>query len=246
MVAVFAMAWAGAGQSFTNLAAFGRASLSLALGYSEAISGPINQASVAWYALAILALVALVFGVALRHRPLRHQVVTSLMLAGWAWAIVKDSFVSGNHFPGFFRIVLVAVALAATYRPPRPVYASVLAVAACITMAGAQMPVLSPIGSLHDFGTQLADLAQPGRFAQLTAGTRQKLDKEEQLAPPLLALIRGHSLAIEPWEDMVAWADPEARWDPEPVVQAYSAYTTYLDDLGSAFLSSDRAPQLRL
>ena len=43
-----------------------------------------------------------------------------------------------------------------------------------------------------------------------------------------------------------AWADPEARWSPEPVVQAYSAYTTYLDDLGSAFLASPRAPQMVL
>ena len=46
------------------------------------------------------------------------------MLVGWGWAIVKDSFVSGNHFPGFFRVVLAAVALVCTLRPPRRIYAT--------------------------------------------------------------------------------------------------------------------------
>jgi hypothetical protein len=241
LVTVFAISWASAGQSFTNLASFAHASLSLALGYSAAISGRIDQRSIAWYALTMLAVAAVVFAVALRQ-----QVVTVLMLVGWGWAIIKDSFVSGDHFPGFFRIVLVAVALACTYRPPRRLYASALALTACITLATTQLPAISPLGSLHALGTELADLVQPGRFAQLTSSARERLFRDERLPPPTLALLRGHSVAIEPWEDMVAWADPQARWDPEPVVQAYSAYTTYLDDADATFLASAGAPQLVL
>jgi hypothetical protein len=246
LAGVFAISWAAAGQSFTNLASFAHASVSLALGYSAAISGRVDRASIAWYALTISVLLVLVFAASLRHRPARQQVATSVMLIGWGWAIVKDSFVSGNHFPGFFRVVLAAVALVCILRPPQQVFASALALAACITLATAQLPAVNPIGSVHALGTQLADLVQPGRFARLTASTRDSILRAESLAPPTVALLRGHRVAIEPWEDMVAWADPQAPWAPEPVVQAYSAYTTYLDDLDAAFLASSRAPQMIL
>jgi hypothetical protein len=42
---------------------------------------------------------------------------------------------------------------------------------------------------------------------------------------------------------MVAWADPKLRWDPEPVLQSYSAYTAALDKIDATFLASRRAPQ---
>jgi hypothetical protein len=246
LAAVFAISWAAAGQSFGDLPSFVHASVSLALGYSEAISGSVDHASIARYALVISALLVFVLASALRHRPLRKQVITAVMLVGWGWAVVKDSFVSGDHFLGFFRVVLAAVALVCTLRPPPRIYATALALAACVTMATAEFPVAGPIGSVHALGTDLADLVQPARFARMTAATRARVLREEYLSPSVLAVLRGHSLAIEPWEDMVAWADPEARWSPEPVVQAYSAYTTYLDDLGSAFLTSARAPQMVL
>jgi hypothetical protein len=246
LVGVFAISWATAGQSFENLPSFVHASVSLALGYSAAISGRIDRASIAWYALVISALLVFVLASSLRHRPLRQQVITAVMLVGWGWAIIKDSFVSGNHFPGFFRVVLAAVALVCTLRPPRRIYATALVLAACVTMATAEFPAPDPIASVHAFGTDLADLAQPARFARMTAVTRARVLSEELLSPSALAVLRGRSLAIEPWEDMVAWADPEARWSPEPVVQSYSAYTTYLDDLGSAFLASPRAPRMVL
>ena len=44
-------------------------------------------------------------------------------------------------------------------------------------------------------------------------------------------------------EDSLSIAYPELHWDPVPVLQSYSAYTTYLDNLDASFLSSARAPQ---
>jgi hypothetical protein len=44
-------------------------------------------------------------------------------------------------------------------------------------------------------------------------------------------------------EDSLSIAYPELHWDPVPVLQSYSAYTTYLDDLDATFLASARAPQ---
>ena len=53
----------------------------------------------------------------------------------------------------------------------------------------------------------------------------------------------GRTAAVEPWGDIVAWADPRLKWDPEPVLQSYSAYTALLDNMDAAFLSSPRGPE---
>ena len=50
------------------------------------------------------------------------------------------------------------------------------------------------------------------------------------------------TVAIEPVENSVAWAEPSIHWDPEPVLQSYSAYTASLDALDSRFILSPAAP----
>ena len=243
MVGVFTMAWLVAGQTIANLPSFARASVSLVVGYGAAMGGALKDASIAWWALTMALLAAVVFATALRGRPRREQVAVLVLVGGWGWASVKEGFVSGNHFPLFFRVVLAAIALAALAAPPRRLYAGALALAACITLVAIGVPETDPVAGIPSLATDLADLAQPARFALLTGTTRLQLLKDEPVPGSTLALLRGRSVAIEPWEDMVAWADPNLRWDPEPVVQDYSAFTPYLDHLDAHFLSSARAPE---
>jgi hypothetical protein len=47
----------------------------------------------------------------------------------------------------------------------------------------------------------------------------------------------------EPWEDALAYAYPEIKWDPQPVFQDYAAYTPYLDQLNADFLAGPNAPE---
>jgi hypothetical protein len=240
---VFAAAWVGAGQSLRNLASFARASASLLLGYGTAMADDLKRAPIAWLALVMVLVAAVVLGPSSWRREHKQRLVALLMLVGWGWAEIKEGFVSGNHFPLFFRVVLVAVALAALLRPARALYAGGLALAACVTLFATDVPSLDPLASISSFGTNLADVVQPGRFAHLSASARSRLRKDEPLPASALSLLRGESVAIEPWEDIVAWADPRLRWDPEPVVQAYSAFTSYLDQKDAIFLASARAPQ---
>jgi hypothetical protein len=84
----------------------------------------------------------------------------------------------------------------------------------------------------------------PGHFAQAKASVRHEFLSRGGLLPTAtLSLLEGHSVAVEPTADAVLYTYPQLRWDPEPVLQAYSAYTTYLDRLDAAFLGSSRAPQ---
>ncbi len=181
-ISVFAVAWAAAGQSFGNLPSFARASASLLLGYGTAMADSSRRASIPWLALAIVVVAGLVFAAAVWRRGKRQTLVAVLMLIGWSWAEVKEGFVSGNHFPLFFRMMLVAVALAALLRPQRAVFAGGLALAACLTLTVAHQPRLDPLASIRSFGTNLVDLLQPGRFAHMTANARARLLRQEPLA----------------------------------------------------------------
>ena len=44
------------------------------------------------------------------------------------------------------------------------------------------------------------------------------------LPPARCGALRGHTVAVEPWEAGAAWAY-ELDWQPQPVFQNYSAYT---------------------
>jgi lipoprotein signal peptidase len=91
------------------------------------MGGTIGKASIWVYALVISVVAALVYAFALYRKPRRFQVVATLMLAGWGWSVLKDSFVSGDHYPGFFRIVSVAVALVCLCGAPRQALAGAVA-----------------------------------------------------------------------------------------------------------------------
>ena len=246
LLAVFVIAWTAGRQSLGNLPSFTRYSLSLALGYSSAMNGHLPRSSIAWSALVIGVVVLTALAASLRRRPRRDRIAGGLMAAGWGWVVTKDGFVAGNHYPEFFRILLVATALTCLLDPPRLVYGITVALAAGITLLTVTAPAINPVASLGALGSELADVARAKHFSEMTAATRAGVLKEEQLAPGLVSSLRDRTVSIEPWEDMVAWADPRLRWDPEPVVQSYSAFTTSTDRLDAAFLSSGRAPQVVL
>jgi hypothetical protein len=58
------------------------------------------------------------------------------------------------------------------------------------------------------------------------------------LSEPVLRSLRGRPLTVDPWEVSLAFAY-ELHWQPLPVLQSYSAYTAYLDELNTRALLSD-------
>jgi hypothetical protein len=63
-----------------------------------------------------------------------------------------------------------------------------------------------------------------------------------RLDGPTRGALEGHTVAVEPWEAGVAWAY-ELEWDPLPVFQNYSAYTSELDRLNAAAVESPDGPE---
>ncbi|MGA3221492.1 MAG: hypothetical protein ABSE77_20870 [Acidimicrobiales bacterium] len=248
LVGVALVAWLAAGQSLTNLASYVRGSLSVAAGYSSAMGSPGTlRKEVA--AVLVAGLLAGIFALALRRRPHREQAATVIMLAGWGWAILKEGFVraDGDHVSTFFGLVVVALCLVRLKRSLVTFQAGAMVLAAlvaCLAAGGLPRQLHSPVASASAFANELGATVLPGHFAQAQASARSEfLSTGGALRPATLALLEGHSIAVEPTEDSVVYTYPQLHWDPEPVLQGYSAYTTYLDHLDAAFLASSRAPQ---
>jgi hypothetical protein len=245
---VLGTALLAAGQSISNFASYVHGSLAVALGYAPAMGSSGGRQAENWYAVVDLVLLAGVFALALVGRPVREKVAISLMLMGWAWEVLKEGFVRHDlHDLTFFGLFVVALCLARLPRSLVPVQAGAIALAAllaCIANGGPPPSLHSPREAARALEQEVRDLVVPSRWhhqeavareqARLTGATR---------APDLLSSLRGFSLANEPWEDGLSVAYPQLRWDPLPVLQSYSAYTSYLDNLDASFLSSRKAPE---
>ena len=89
---------------------------------------------------------------------------------------------------------------------------------------------------------QVRNLASPARRQRLIDDGRGAMQATYQLEPAALAALRGHTVAIEPWEIGAAWAY-DLDWQPLPVFQNYSAYTARLDRINSEAAASPEGPE---
>jgi hypothetical protein len=249
MVASLLGAWAAAGQSFADLASYARGSLAIVAGYSSAMSLSEGRRAEDFFAVTALALLAVTFYLAARSRQLAPAAAACLAvaLAGWAWAALKEGFVRHDaHDLTFFALVLLAASLAGVRRRYLLTQAGALAVMACFfgLAAGAVPPALhSPGASASAIATELKEVFGLGGFSRAQQQLRAELVAAGNSLPAqVLTMADDHSVAIVPSEEALAYVYQELDWDPEPVLQGYSAYTSYLDRLDASFLASARAP----
>ena len=249
-VLVPTIALVSAGQSLGNLASYVRGSLSVALGYGPAMSLSTGRHAEDWYALVDVALLAAIFVLVLRGRPWLEKAAISLMLAGWLWEALKEGFVRHDtHDLTFFALVLLALCLARLPRslPLVGVQAGAIALAAllaCLANGHPPPSLRSPVEDTTALAREVGDLALPGHWADVEEAARAEMRNTGDTLPgPVVTALAGHTFAAETLEDGITFAYPGLRWDPEPVLQSYSAYTSYLDELDARFLASPQAPQ---
>jgi hypothetical protein len=243
-----AAALVAARQSLSNFASYVHGSLAVALGYSPAMGSSGGRQAEDWYAVVDVVLLAGVFALALVGRPVREKAAISLMLAGWAWEVVKEGFVRHDlHDLTFFGLFVVALCLARLPRSFVPFQAGAIALAAflaCTANGGVPPSLHSPREAAGALEQEVRDLVVPSRWAHQEAVAREQARLNGgALAPDLVRSLRGYTVANGTSEDSLSIAYPELHWDPVPVLQSYSAYTGYLDNLDASFLSSGRAPE---
>jgi hypothetical protein len=100
---------------------------------------------------------------------------------------------------------------------------------------------LNPIANVRYAGDQFRTLVSGARRARMINGGRFGLVIGYNLDPQMRADLRGHTVAIEPWEIGVAWAY-QLDWDPLPIFANYEAYTSRLDEANAAKVESPTGP----
>lgn len=246
--------WLVTGNSLGDLRAYVVGSLQVASGYSESLGIELHERAGFYPAAAVVTVLVLALGWrASRRWPGGRRVGLALIGGVWLYAALKHGFVRHDeHDIVFFgETLLVGAGLAATALGSLTGARRLLPAAATTVMAvayllAAEVPVgavVNPFPSLHRAAGDVRTFASPARRARAQEDARADLRQEYGLEPGTLAQLAGHTVHIRPWEAQVAWAYPEIRWRPVPLIQEYSAYTPALDRMDADVLARPSAPE---
>jgi hypothetical protein len=259
--ATFVVLWLVAGQDLQNLWPWVRGSLEITSGYTQAMTilpkGSVFVASIAAGAL-FLAMLWLIS----RSRPLSMSTVGLLInVAFYVFLTWKLGFVRADRHVSYFLLSLPLLVGLLLIRPvqdslPRKtrvafvfLYVSVVvlcSVAVDLQEAGTMLTKLRewPRHMLSNAGLVLSSVTGD----RLEAFPVSQLDQNKERGPDLpiaRELIGNESVDVVNYMQWAALANGLA-YRPRPVIQGYSAYTPYLEELNRGFFRSNRRPSYLL
>jgi len=246
-LSVLVVSWVATGNALGDLPAYFHYTAAIAGGYSSAMQLEIGSADEWWYAAIALLVLAALATLSLRSKPRREQLGTALILLGFTWWAIKEGFVRHAGIQDVIFFSMMFVAMAAFGPPPRlrAYYITTVAFIGIIVWSaagGIPANMLAWSADVHSFGHQVDILIDSKLRTSTIDEARREMRNTYALTPKMVSELGGHTVAIEPWENSVAWAYPSIHWDPEPVLQAFAAYTSTLDTLDSHFIQSSAAP----
>jgi len=248
LVSTLVVFWVLTGQALGALPEYVKNSEQILSGYAAAMS--IVVPGVAWQSTAALLGLALGLWAALHMtaegRPRQRWGVAALWATFWFFGF-KEGFVrhDSGHPAAFFDALLAgffAFRWRAGYRVAGLACAAALLTIALAAQGVALTAEVNPTGSLRNAVDQIHDVASPSQRDAITAAGQALIMDSEPIDPTSLSLLRSHTVDVYPVEIALAWAY-HLDWDPLPVLQSYSAYTTALDKVDADFLASPQAPQ---
>ena len=238
--------WVVSGQRLAYLPVYVQSALDFNIGYGESM-GVIDPRTewASGVALMVTLILAGLFWLRASTLPRRDRVVMLALTGLTVFAEYRANFTRAGVGVAIYLITLLALWPLTVPRTRSWVVAG-LPVAA---MLAAILAVLSiPITTLIDpVGRALALQSQATAALfdrrEAAAATAASLRLQYGLPQQAIALLAGRTVQIEPWEAAAAYAYPEFIWSPEPVFQAYAAYTPALDGLNADRLIADEAPE---
>jgi hypothetical protein len=248
------LGWSATGNPLGDLSLYLRLSSDMAGGYAGAMSYEQGRLHEWFYAAIVLACLVLTLWFGLRYSTRRTQLCTALIFLAFTWVAFKEGFVRHDtHDWGFFGLMMIALAGApwGDIKAARPVHLDKLhrviltgglAVVVLIGWRVADAVPASPLDIPHDASGLVSEVKLVLNPDGVIDRARSALETTYAMPRSIIKRLQGHTVAIEPWENTVAWAFGGFRWDPEPVLQQYSAYEASLDDLDASFLESRSAP----
>jgi hypothetical protein len=243
--------WLISGQSLGAIPDFLAETREVVSGYSGAmireVEVPHWKVVAASIAAAVTTIALVVACLAGRFRDRRALFAGTGVMAVAGFTVFKEGVVrtDAGHLSLYFSTACVLwIAIPWT----RARWPWLVAGATAIALAG--VPVRTPgLGTDLDAwanvsyaADQVRNLFSPGRRGELMEAGRSGMTATYDLDRETLAALRGHSVAVEPWEAGVAWAY-DLEWKPLPVFQNYSAYTSGLDRLNAETAADPEGPE---
>ena len=242
--------WLATGQALADIPAYIANAFQIVRGYSEAM-GVDRSPGAYWFVLLYLVGVALVTTIAAIHAmggP-RERILTLVLVgAVAAFALFKIAAVRWGLGYAFGALVVTLFAVS-TARVRRPLFVAAFVVVLLSQLAALGRPPLNslaPISSLRSAWSEAATVLLPWRWTKAQEANEARLRRVAAIEPEAIEKMRGATIHVDPFMTDVIAAWPELRWQPLPVFQSYSAYTTALDELNAEALRGDRAPEMIL
>jgi hypothetical protein len=249
LVAELAIFWFATGQTVGNIGPFIGNTIEIAAGYSTAMMRLVDVAAwkvtLATIAAASLTVLLVVIAWRLPFRDRRSRWCAIAVVALSAFALYKEGVVrpDAGHLSLYFSSACI-LWIGLPWGRAR----WLLVGAAAIALIGIPMRPKETstnydlVGNVKLAVESAHALVSPGRREELIESGREYQQYVYALEPGALAALKGHTVAVEPWETAAVWAY-ELDWRPLPVVQNYSAYTSHLDRLNAEAVESPDGPE---
>lgn len=251
-VAAFAitilMLWTVLDQALSALPHYLLASIQVSVGYKAAM-GLGGHAEKLEYLAALLGLIAgLCAGFRVtRGRSARQRYALIGVWCLFWYSAFNEGFVrhDSGHAALFFSSLLIGWFCFRWERRDRviPLVAATAFVVWVLLVHSVGLTTdLQPVSNLRTFFSNAGEALSPSQQVANQVLGRFLIKFTEPLMPSSLSLLSGRTVAAYPEEIAQIWAYG-LKWDPIPVLQSYSAYTSSLDADDATFLAGRDAPE---
>lgn len=242
--AALLLAWVGTGNSLSHLPQWIVGSKEIASGYSTSLGIEAGRAN----DLRLLLLVAVILTLGLWHGttgwPTARRLTAALAVGWFGFAQFKHGFVRHDEHALAFFAMMPALYLGLGNSKKRAV-AGVSALVLLLLIANqfSAGDLLDPRPPARASWSLASDVISSGRRHTDMRAARKAQRDQYAVDPAALAALQGRTVHVDPWETSVIWAYPELRWQPLPVFQSLSAYTTALDEQNADALAGADGPE---
>lgn len=254
--------WTGGYVLNVDLKRYIIASLQLIKGYADASYWPVAGEYFTYFhlTLAILAIVTIWIVARLGAMAYKRNLVRNAdelfiyaLICLAIYLYFKSSFVRADgHVFQFFRSIPVLVGFLFLFSSwefrVMPAVCCWLVLALSVFSVNLATPETHPYRKLFTLSFIGDKAVDAGHYFSGIAGYRKAaaaLEKQTAAPNALKTIIGSHTADALPWEISTVYFNG-LRYDPRPVIQSYSAYTTYLDSLNFAKYNSPDAPDYLL
>jgi hypothetical protein len=241
----FALSWLVAGQRLGDIVPWLYYSRDIANGYQEAMAIERVDNVLGYVLAALLAIVAVTVAIRMARRyrgPVGLGVV--LLVVAMLEFGFKHGFTRHDaHEASFFTIAgFVLVALGSHAR--RPVAVLVTA-ALAVALTPGKLGHFDPFLARDRWRASAEDILNHNYRVKMLDIGKDSARRKYQLPASIIGEVSGHPVSVDPWEATLPWAY-SMNWNPVPVFQTYSAYTSSLDALNARAIVAAPSDQVVL